>query len=104
MLDELLKLKLLDPSIKVGLLLPAELERPKIIKRKIVKIAEKNFYSIHPHYDIINKEIIDFAHSYNLKVIVWTVNDKEIMEMLIEMGVDGIITDNISLANDVLGR
>ncbi len=104
MLDELLKLKLLEPSVKVGLLLPAELVRPKLIKRKIVKIAKNNFYSFHPHYSIIDKEIVDFTHSYGLKVIVWTVNDREIMETLIEIGVDGIITDDISLANEVFGR
>jgi glycerophosphoryl diester phosphodiesterase len=104
MLDELLKLKLLEPSVKVGLLLPEELERLKIIKRKIVKIAQNNFYSLHPHYSVTNKEIVEFAHSYGLKVITWTVNDGEIMDKLIEIGVDGIITDDISLANEVLGR
>jgi len=104
MLDELLKLKLLEPSVKVGLLLPEELVRLKIIKRKIVKIAQNNFYSLHPHYSVTNKEIVEFAHSYGLKVITWTVNDGEIMDKLIEIGVDGIITDDISLANEVLGR
>ncbi len=104
MLDELLKLKLLEPSVKTGLLLPTELVRPTLIKRKIVKVAKNNFYSIHPHYNITDKEIVDLAHNNSLKVIVWTVNDREIMEKLIEIGVDGIITDDISLANEVLGR
>jgi len=103
-LNELLKLKLLEPSLKVGLLLSADLVRPKLIKRKIEKIAKNNFYSIYPPFTTINKEIVDFAHSYGLKVIVWTVNDREIMENLIELAVDGIITDDISLANEVLGR
>ena len=103
-LNELLKLKLLEPSLKVGLLLSADLVRPKLIKRKIEKIAKNNFYSIYPPFTTINKEIVDYAHSYGLKVIVWTVNDREIMENLIELAVDGIITDDISLANEVLGR
>ncbi|MBY8988068.1 MAG: hypothetical protein KGD61_06400 [Candidatus Lokiarchaeota archaeon] len=104
MLDQVLKLKILEPSVKVGLLLPVELVRPNIIKRKIVKIAQNNFYSLHPHYSVTNKEIVDFAHNNELKVIVWTVNDGEIMQKLIEIGVDGIITDDISLANEVIGR
>jgi len=104
MLDELLKLKLLEPSIKIGLLLPVELVRPSLIKRKIVKLAKNNFYSIHTYFDITTKEIVDFAHNNDLKVIVWTVNDKDIMKELIEIDVDGIISDDISLANDVLGR
>lgn len=103
-LNELLKLKLLEPGLKVGLLLSEDLVRLKLIKRKIEKIAKNNFYSIHPPFTTINKEIVDFAHSYGLKVIVWTVNDREIMENLIEINVDGVITDNISLANEVLGR
>jgi len=103
-LNELLKLKLLEPSVKVGLLLSADLVRPKLIKRKIEKIAKNNFYSIHPPFNTTDKEIVDFAHNFGLKVIVWTVNDREIMEKLIEIGVDGIITDDISLANEVLGR
>jgi len=104
MLDELLKLKLLEPNAKLGLLLPAEFVKPKLIKRKIAKGAESHFYSIHPYYAIINKDIVNFAHSNNLKIIAWTVNDRDVMEELIEIGVDGIITDDISLANEVIGR
>ena len=104
MLDELLKLKALEPNAKVGLLIFAELVRPTIIKRKIVNVAKHNFYSIHTYFNHTDKDIVDFAHKLGLKVIVWTVNDKEIMEKLLEIGVDGIITDDISLANKVIGR
>lgn len=104
MIDELLKLKLLEPDLKVGLLMPVEFRRPNLIKRKIDKIAKNNFYSLHLYYSNTNKEIVDFAHKHGLKVIVWTVNDRKIMENLIEIDVDGIITDDISLANEVLGR
>ena len=33
------------------------------------------------------------AQALGLKVIPWTVNDKPVMERLIDWGVDGIITD-----------
>ncbi len=36
---------------------------------------------------------MDEAHGLGLKVIVWTVNAPEQMRTLIDMGVDGIITD-----------
>jgi len=104
MIDELLKLKLLEPNLKLGLLLYMELVRPTFIRRKIKKAAENNFYSIHLPFNITNKDIVDFAHSLGLKVIVWTVNDRETIEKLIKIDVDGIITDDISLANDVIGR
>jgi len=104
MIDELLKLKQLNPNLKVGLLTPVELKKPNLIKRKIEKIAKNNFYSLHPYYSNTDKEIVDFAHERGLKVIVWTVNDRKNIENLIEIGVDGIITDDISLTNDVFGK
>lgn len=104
MLSEVQKLKLLEPDVKVGLLTPMELMRPSQYKRKIEQIAKYNFYSIHPYYTRIDKELVDFAHEKGLKVIVWTVNTRRAMKKLIEIGVDGIITDNISLANEILGR
>jgi glycerophosphoryl diester phosphodiesterase len=104
MLSEVQKLKLLNPDVKVGLLTPMELIRPSQFKRRIMQIAKHDFYSIHPYYTRTNKEIVDFAHKQNLKVIVWTVNSRRAMKKLIEIGVDGIITDDISLANEVVGK
>jgi glycerophosphoryl diester phosphodiesterase len=104
MIDELLKLKQLKPELKVGLLTSVELRKPKLLMRKIDKIAKNDFFSIHPYYSNTNKEVVDYAHDLGLKVIVWTVNDKNNIENLIEIGVDGIITDDISLTNDVFGK
>ena len=104
MLSELQKLKLLEPNVKVGLLTPMELMRPSQYKRKIVQIAKNGFYSIHPYYTRTDKELVDFAHEQGLKVFVWTVNSRRAMKKLIEIGVDGIITDNIALLNEVLGK
>ena len=101
---ELVKLKNLEPIIRLGFLLPEDLVRVRQIKRKILKAVDNKFYAIHPHYNITDKEIVDFAHDNGLKVNVWTVNDKDDMERLIQLGVDGIITDDISMANELLGR
>lgn len=48
---------------------------------------------ISPYYKEITKEQIEEAHSYGMKVVTWTVNNKEDMERLYKMNVDGIITD-----------
>ena len=46
-----------------------------------------------PQFSIATKEMIDACHAKKMKFVPWTVNDKEKMKSLIEMGVDGIITD-----------
>lgn len=46
-----------------------------------------------PHYALVNPELIHHAKTLGMKVIPWTVNDQEVMRSLIELGVDGIITD-----------
>lgn len=45
----------------------------------------------------VNKELIDLCHENHLKINVWTVNEEDIMKNLIELGVDGIFTDDIIL-------
>ncbi len=42
---------------------------------------------------LAKKSFINAAHNKGLRVIVWTINDKERMRNLIKLGVDGIITD-----------
>jgi len=57
-----------------------------------------------PFYPLVNGFLMDYAAENNMKVIPWTVNDKETMLDLIEKGVDGIITDYPDIANEVLKR
>ena len=42
---------------------------------------------------VLTKRFLRTAHSRNLKVHVWTVNEVEDMKRLLNLGVDGIITD-----------
>ena len=44
------------------------------------------------------------AHRLGLKIHVWTINDREEMEYLLELGVDGIITDDPVLFGEVLSN
>ena len=56
----------------------------------------------HGDYHLLTEEFIKKAHKKNIKIHVWTVNEKEDMERLIKMGVDGIITDYPDLLNEVI--
>jgi glycerophosphoryl diester phosphodiesterase len=51
---------------------------------------------------LLDKRNIDYLKSTNQKVIAWTINNEDQMKMLINMGVDGIMTDNLSLLKKVL--
>ncbi len=47
-------------------------------------------------YSTLNDTFVDDAHFGNKKVYAWTVNDTGDMDKMIFLGVDGIITDNLS--------
>ena len=47
----------------------------------------------HPFYRNVNEKIVEISHIENLPVNVWTVNDEEDMLRMIDIGVDGIMTD-----------
>ncbi|MCL6260765.1 glycerophosphodiester phosphodiesterase [Aquiflexum sp. TKW24L] len=51
-----------------------------------------------PFFIALTKETVDQLHQKGMKIIPWTVNTTEQMERLLEMGVDGIITDYPNLA------
>jgi glycerophosphoryl diester phosphodiesterase len=44
-------------------------------------------------FEIVTKDYLKAAHAQNLQVHVWTINKTEDMKHLIEIGVDGIMTD-----------
>lgn len=46
-----------------------------------------------PNFNLATPELIEKSHKKGMKFVPWTVNEKMDMERLIEMGVDGIITD-----------
>ena len=46
-----------------------------------------------PNYLLVNAEMIEQCHQQKMKVIPWTINDKNKIDSIKKMGVDGIITD-----------
>ncbi len=52
--------------------------------------------------DVAREGIINDIHRHNMAVFFWTVNDEETMRELIEMNVDGIITDRPDLMKELL--
>ncbi len=54
-----------------------------------------------PYYRLISREKIARLHEQGIKVIPWTVNQRDVMERLKEWGVDGLITDYPDRASDL---
>ncbi len=60
-------------------------------------------YSVNPHFDMIDADFCIRAHALGLKVLVWTVDVPEAMQILIAAGVDGIMTNYPARLRDVAG-
>jgi glycerophosphoryl diester phosphodiesterase len=53
---------------------------------------------------LVDRRFIDAAHRRGLPVHVWTIDDPTEMERLLDLGVDGIMTDRPLALKDVLQR
>jgi glycerophosphoryl diester phosphodiesterase len=57
-----------------------------------------------PHFGDVTAALVAEAHELGLRVVVWTVNKREDMARMIELGVDGIISDRPDLLRQVAGE
>lgn len=63
---------------------------------RMVKAAGGKFWSVY-HRDLDAARVRE-AQALGLKVLAWTVNDAPTMQQLVDMGVDGLITDRPDIA------
>jgi glycerophosphoryl diester phosphodiesterase len=55
-----------------------------------------------PFYQLTDKTLVEEVHSRGMKIIPWTVNDPGDIGIIIDMGVDGLITDYPDRARAVM--
>ncbi|WP_030199031.1 glycerophosphodiester phosphodiesterase [Streptomyces sp. NRRL S-87] len=53
---------------------------------------------------VVDRRFVRTAHERGLQVHVWTVNEPQRMEALLDLGVDGIMTDRIDILRTVLDQ
>jgi len=85
---------------------PAEVILSKFLSYTSLGYNFKSSYTSIPirryGIDLLDERNINYLKSNNQKVIAWTINDEDQMKMLINIGIDGIMTDNLTLLKKVL--
>jgi glycerophosphoryl diester phosphodiesterase len=54
-----------------------------------------------PRHDLVTRELVAAAHGLGLRVVPWTVNDVRRIVELVDLGVDGLVTDEPALARQI---
>ena len=81
------------PSIPVAFLL----SETKGFEKDLEKLGfTPEIYS--PYFRLVNAEMVENCRANGISIIPWTVNDENDMNDLLELGVDGIITDYPDIA------
>ena len=68
---------------------------------RTIKAAGGTIWS--PYFGDVTAALVSEAHDAGLRVVVWTVNKTEDMARMIELGVDGIISDRPDLLRQAAG-
>jgi glycerophosphoryl diester phosphodiesterase len=55
-----------------------------------------------PRADLVTRDLVHAAHSLGMRVVPWTVNDARELHALLELGVDGIVTDQPALLREIV--
>ena len=77
-----------DDSIIIAYLV----ENLNSFEKNISKLSfQPDIYS--PYYKFVRASLVEKVHQKGMKLIPWTVNETKDMHRLIQLGVDGIITD-----------
>jgi glycerophosphoryl diester phosphodiesterase len=51
---------------------------------------------------VVSPPVVETAHRHRLPVLVWTIDAEDEMDSLLDLGVDGIMTDDAPALRDVL--
>ncbi len=79
------------PEVPAGFLVAKGMLGSPIIRilRRLI-----SHQAVHPHYTDVTAEQVRQAHTYNRRVNTYTVNQKETMTDLFDIGIDSIFTDD----------
>jgi glycerophosphoryl diester phosphodiesterase len=85
--ESMLHLHNIAPDLRTGLLYDCRLVDAPDYAKRISSAA------LHPLFATVRKDLVQSAHQNGLEVNVWTVNEEAHLQMMIQLGVDSIITN-----------
>jgi len=80
-------LRKIEPTLMTGLLFDGQIDQP------LERAVEVGARQLAVRGDLVTPALIAEAHKRDLQIVCWTVNQPAHMRMLIEAGVDGIMSD-----------
>lgn len=81
-----------DPAIATGHL-RLSVRDAQDARRIVEKTAAAGHVAVNPLHHVVEAELVQLAHDAGLRIYPWTVDDPERMRALVDLGVDGIITN-----------
>jgi len=93
----LITVRRLDTTIRTGYL-----TAPVIYPLAFPAALAAGAYSVNPHKFQVNKVYVELAHRLGLKVFPWTINRTDELRRMINLGVDGIITNRPDLLAKII--
>ncbi len=107
-------IKLFDPKIKTALNfnLPASARKNPVLLNGFVNLYAKGLFGVNglqPSYSDVTPELVQISHKAGLPVIAWVNQETRAEEgkkfpKLIDMGVDGLVTNAVDLLKDEVKR
>ena len=85
--EQLISARKINPEVRLGVFFTDKYKFPFNMADELCA------YSIHPSMQIVTKEIIREAHQRGFKVFVWTVNEREDVDRIKSLGVDGMFSN-----------
>nr|WP_206686637.1 MULTISPECIES: glycerophosphodiester phosphodiesterase family protein [Microbacterium] len=82
----------------VRVLAAAAAHSDRLVRRALAGIDALQIPERYGRLRVVTPRVIAAAHGAGVEVHVWTVNDPAEMERLLDMGVDGIVTDRADVA------
>lgn len=92
------KCKEISPEIQCGILYVSVLHDAGFYAKSLgANACHPNFYTLKPY-------IVEEIKKNGMKINTWTVNEEEYMKMMIDMGIEGIITNYPNLLHRLLKK